>query len=564
MMSAGRNQKALDSVPGEPHANGLFTWELTQVMQTPGIEIREALERVKDRVDDKAKGVGHEQRPGLVSDLRGNFYFFGPTTVQVQGDSTASDPETRTWDAAERVNSVESYQAYLNSYPKGRYVSAAKIAMAGLRQPAARPTPVPTRPTLAASDDPDTALWRAVESGNTTEDYGVYLKQYPKGKYVALAKQRSKRIEDDARAKAEAEEQADWQAAESAQTVESYLAYGARYPSGKYSFLAQTRASKLKNDTQAQAESQDWESARSANSAEAYNGYLARYPSGRYAALAKVAQQRLQREAEDRQQQEAARQQREQREAAQREEQEAWRRAESSTDSATVQRYLDRYPSGPHAEQARTQLAQIKRAEAEMRPGKVFKDCADCPEMVVIPSQGGGAATMAMGQAEVTQGQWQAVMGSNPSHFQQCGSDCPVEKVSWDDAQVFIQKLKAKTGKTYRLPTEQEWEYACLGGQPAEYCGSNNVDAVAWYESNSGSSTHRARTKQANAFGLYDMSGNVWEWTDSCWEGNCGQRVVRGGSWNSTATNPRADNRFRYSTSFRSYVIGFRLARMLP
>ncbi len=295
MMSAGRNQKALDSVPGEPHANGLFTWELTQVMQTPGIEIREALERVKDRVDDKAKGVGHEQRPGLVSDLRGNFYFFGPTTVQVQGDSTASDPETRTWDAAERVNSVESYQAYLNSYPKGRYVSAAKIAMAGLRQPAARPTPVPTRPTLAASDDPDTALWRAVESGNTTEDYGVYLKQYPKGKYVALAKQRSKRIEDDARAKAEAEEQADWQAAESAQTVESYLAYGARYPSGKYSFLAQTRASKLKNDTQAQAESQDWESARSANSAEAYNGYLARYPSGRYAALAKVAQQRLQR-----------------------------------------------------------------------------------------------------------------------------------------------------------------------------------------------------------------------------------------------------------------------------
>ncbi|MBK6999062.1 MAG: caspase family protein [Rhodoferax sp.] len=261
---------------------------------------------------------------------------------------------------------------------------------------------------------------------------------------------------------------------------------------------------------------------------------------------------------------------------------ETWTVAERANSLAGYEMYLEAFPRGRYATAARIALNALKSTsppetkasisasiaaasvKAEMRPGSVFKDCADCPDMVVLPSSGGGAATMAMGQAEVTQGQWQAVMGNNPSSFQQCGTDCPVENVNWDDAQVFIQKLNTKTGKTYRLPAEQEWAYACLGGQQTEYCGSYSVDAVAWYDGNSGSTTHRVRTKQANGFGLYDMSGNVWEWTDSCWEGDCGQRAVRGGSWDDIPADARAALCGRNDTTLRLYLIGFRLARMLP
>ena len=195
--------------------------------------------------------------------------------------------------------------------------------------------------------------------------------------------------------------------------------------------------------------------------------------------------------------------------------------------------------------------------------GSTFKDCDSCATMVIVPA-GNGIARFALGQTEVTQGQWQALMGNNPSYFTNCGADCPVEQVNWDDAQEFIKKLNAKTGKSYRLPTEQEWEHACLAGQKTEYCGGNDVNAVAWYESNSNSTTHAAKGKQANAFGLYDMSGNVWEWTDSCWKGNCGQRVLRGGSWYNDPSYARAAVRDRSNTSIRYFSSGFRVARMLP
>ena len=123
-------------------------------------------------------------------------------------------------------------------------------------------------------------------------------------------------------------------------------------------------------------------------------------------------------------------------------------------------------------------LFQMVPAQAA---GATFRDCADCSEMVLIPA-GKGMAGFALGRSEVTQEQWQAVMGDNPSHFRDCGADCPVEQVSWDDVQQFIGKLNARTGKAYRLPSEQEWEHACLAGQNTEYCGGNEPDALAWHE----------------------------------------------------------------------------------
>ena len=108
-------------------------------------------------------------------------------------------------------------------------------------------------------------------------------------------------------------------------------------------------------------------------------------------------------------------------------------------------------------------------------------------------------------------------MGSNPSQFEGCGGDCPVENVSFNDAQAYIAKLNQQTGLHYRLPSEAEWEYACRGGKQQTYCGSDEVDAVAWYTGNSGNQTHPVGKKQPNGFGLFDMSGNVWEWTCSAY-----------------------------------------------
>ena len=184
--------------------------------------------------------------------------------------------------------------------------------------------------------------------------------------------------------------------------------------------------------------------------------------------------------------------------------------------------------------------------------------------------------TFEIGKYEVTQGQWQAVVGDNPSYFKR-GNDYPVEQVSWNDIQADLQKLNARTGRNYRLPTEAEWEYACRGGVVGQrYCGGDDLDRLAWHDANSGSQTHPVGQKAANGFGLYDMSGNVWEWTCSLYdksyssaESNCannntgGPLAVRGGSWYNVPARVRSANRDGYTPANRNDYTGFRLARSL-
>jgi formylglycine-generating enzyme required for sulfatase activity len=166
-----------------------------------------------------------------------------------------------------------------------------------------------------------------------------------------------------------------------------------------------------------------------------------------------------------------------------------------------------------------------------------------------------------IGKYDVTQKEWQSVMGSNPSHFTACGENCPVENVSWNDVHEFIQKLNAKTGRQYRLPIEEEWEYACYGGSQTEYCGGSNLDSVAWYDNNSNGTTHPVGQKQANGYGLFDMRGNVWQWMENEYGGG---RALRGGSWISNSVYLRAAYRNSNAPSFRNFIDGFRLARTLP
>ena len=167
---------------------------------------------------------------------------------------------------------------------------------------------------------------------------------------------------------------------------------------------------------------------------------------------------------------------------------------------------------------------------------------------------------------EVTQKLWQAVMGNNPSHFK--GENLPVEKVSWNDCQDFIKKLNLLTGLSFRMPTEAEWEYAARGGNLSkgyQYSGSNTIGNVAWYEGNSGSKTHPVGTKSPNELGLYDMSGNVWEWTSDSYSSNYNSRrnrwdyVYRGGNWVNNARLARVAYRSYHEATRRNSNLGFRL-----
>lgn len=189
-----------------------------------------------------------------------------------------------------------------------------------------------------------------------------------------------------------------------------------------------------------------------------------------------------------------------------------------------------------------------------------------------------------LGRTEVTQAQWRAVLGSNPAQYPACGDDCPVERVSWNQAQTFIGKLNAQGRGRYRLPSEAEWEYACRsGGRDEVWSGVNapdEVEGIAWFDkAAAGNQTHPVGTKKPNSLGLYDMSGNVWEWVQDRFVtpyrvdpvdnpvieiGGEDKRVVRGGSFHGKVNYVRCGLRNRYPADHTDGRIGLRLARDLP
>jgi formylglycine-generating enzyme required for sulfatase activity len=234
----------------------------------------------------------------------------------------------------------------------------------------------------------------------------------------------------------------------------------------------------------------------------------------------------------------------------------------------------------------------------------VFKDCPECPEMVEIP---GGSFLMgskpdpvgkfkpgqeeqpqhnvtvspfALGKYEVTEQQWFALMVSNRSTYK--GDLLPVQQVSWDDTQVFIQKLNAKTGKSYRLPTESEWEYAARSGSTTLYSSGDDVATLrqyAWFDEVRSSGPRPVGQKLPNLFSLFDMNGNVWEWVEDCYKKDYAEtpadghaaaekigclRVNRGGSWWAGPEFARSAVRGWDSSVSRADHVGFRLAMTLP
>lgn len=242
-----------------------------------------------------------------------------------------------------------------------------------------------------------------------------------------------------------------------------------------------------------------------------------------------------------------------------------------------------------------------------LRPLKQGQDCSDCPEMVAIPA---GSFEMGsrelyddekpvhrvsvrafmMSRTEVTQGQWKSLMGSNPSGFSNCGDDCPVDSVTWTEAKAYVQKLSERTGKAYRLPSEAEWEYAARAGTSTQWVFGDDPTLLsnhAWFggigrertSGNSSSRVHPVARKEANAFGLFDMAGNVWEWVEDVWHasyegaprdgsawvtgGNEATRVLRGGSWYDHPRMLKSSSRGSAQVDYRIDVVGFRVVLSL-
>lgn len=276
------------------------------------------------------------------------------------------------------------------------------------------------------------------------------------------------------------------------------------------------------------------------------------------------------------------------------------------------QKSLDLDPSGPVAQDAKARLAQLVPGKAdrvtssetaaggsqagksaEPAPGSLWTEPTTGMEFVWVPSgcfvMGSGDGDIDerpphkvclkgfyLGRYEVTQAQYQEITGKDPSFYK--GPNLPVEQVSWDEAKSFVGALANRSNERIRLPSEAEWEYACRGGEQSELCGRGSADDLAWYRPNSGMTTHSVGQKRANAWGLHDMSGNVWEWVEDCYNsyqgaptdgsasitGDCSRRVTRGGSWSNSPALVRSATRFRGEPSTRGIVLGFRVARTLP
>lgn len=293
-------------------------------------------------------------------------------------------------------------------------------------------------------------------------------------------------------------------------------------------------------------------------------------------------------------------------------EQESWEVIRNSNDPEDFKEFLKTFPNGVNSPTAKLKLRKLEAAthpspskptgsDTSSRPPVTSKTGTLSPGMqvegavgiklVFIPagefqmgSENGDSEQKPvhrvqitepfwMGKYEVTQAQWEAVMGRNPSNFRGC-SQCPIDQVSWNDCQDFIRKLNAKgDGNTYRLPTEAEWEYACRAGTTGDFAGS--LETMGWYGENSGNKPHPVGKKQANAWGLYDMHGNVCEWCQDWFEkypsnivtnptgpSTGSGRIRRGGGWGNTAEYCRSATRLSDSPGARGSNLGFRLVML--
>jgi formylglycine-generating enzyme required for sulfatase activity len=268
-----------------------------------------------------------------------------------------------------------------------------------------------------------------------------------------------------------------------------------------------------------------------------------------------------------------------------------WNECLANGTIASYQDYINHCPNGKYYLNAKKEIDRLSN-KIEPQINK-FKDTISGAEFIYVKSGnyqmgdifGDGQEdekpvhevhidNFYMGKYPITQRQWMKVMGSNPSYFRNDGDNCPIEMVSWNNVQEFINKLNSQTEGQFRLPTEAEWEYAARsGGKKEKYSGSINPEDVAWYSENSEDKTHPVGQKKPNSLGIYDMCGNVREWIQDSYDNTAynshgkknpicstgSGRIVRGGCWHDTADNIRSTYRSCHTSEYRFNYVGFRL-----
>ena len=582
--------------------NSPFTAALLAHIVTPGLSLDALLARV---TDDVMKGTGERQQPWRHSSLRKPFYFKpapAPMTA-VLAASSALPPSggtapagvageqlaARAYEAAERIDTVEAYEAVVRRFPGSIYAELAQTHIAkltGARKPA-------TAPASASSSGAAQSASGAPAPAAPT----------PEAMESSLGLERGERRR--------------------VQQGLGSLGYGPGPADGL--FGARTR-----------------DAIRRYQGAKRFDvtGYLTAEQSQALAELGEEASRaRAKAGAERREAQRQAG-------AAHRADDAAFAGARSRGTAVAYGAYLEAYPSGRHVVEARrlrTEAERLERERREKAPGRRFRDCAECPEVVVVgsgsfmmgsPAGEEGrdddegpvhrvriAEPFAVGVYEVTRGEfgrfvretghstgsscwewdggWKERSGRswrNPGYSQTDAH--PVACVSWDDAQSYVRWLSRETGQRYRLPSEAEWEYVARGGtRTSRYWGDRASDACRYAnvadrnakEKYTGLTIHECRdgyvhtapagSFTANSYGLHDALGNVWEWTEDCWHGNydgaptegsawtsggdCTRRVLRGGSWSVNPGDVRSADRDRDPSGNRINLVGFRVARTL-
>ena len=445
---------------------------------------------------------------------------------------------------------------------------------------------------LVKKSSDDEAWVKALEK-DTLEGYREYLALFPQGKH-----------QEEAQAEIDDYDNKAWNIAEQRQTIAGYEDYLEAWPEGLHASKARERIAEMKARAEAIAkdaaeraaqESADWEQAARANTIESYGGYLTKHPVGKNASEAQSRIDRLRASATD---------------------QAAWTQAKAANRAESYQQYLTSFPQGTYVAQAIAAIEQLKPSV-----GRTFKDCANCPTMVTLPTGSAelGASNsedgarpnekpqrpvtignmFAMSVGEVTFAQWDACVNAGgcktrPSDNGWGRANRPVINISWDDAQGYVQWLSSQTGFQYALPSEAQWEYAArsgdnnslIGGSPQALCafanGAAQESGLQWGNSActdpAADRTLPSGMLGANKFGLKDMIGNVAEWTLDCntlnlrdaptdggsdQRGSCNQRAVRGGSWFSGPSDLRYAARLMQRRGDSNDFTGLRVVRVI-
>ena len=415
--------------------------------------------------------------------------------------------------------------------------------IAGVVAPPAAEAPAAQAVMGAGTEDKESLYWNSIKDSTNPDDFAAYLQDYPKGTFASLAKSRmaalkktaaqtqvapAKEVDAGSRSTSELDI---WKSVKDSINPDDLSLYLQAFPNGAFSVTAKNRIEALKKDAAKKA---------AAEKAAAEKAAAERANAEKVAAEKAVAE-------------EAARVAIAKKAAAEKYNVDVPPPVIVQTQPPPQLSYRERIA----AEKAAAEKEAAERAVADKVAAEKFVAMkANPPEGMVAVERGSGG--FFMDKTEVTQEAYQRIIGNNPSEFKGC-STCPVENVNWNEADAYCKKV----GK--RLPTEQEWEYAATsGGKGETYAGTSDESSVgdyAWFKDNSDKKTHPVGEKKPNGLGLYDMSGNVWEWTDSWYDGSKKYRVLRGGSWYGGASGLRAAYRFYTTPVLRIDINGFRCSQ---